>query len=212
MTGRLMWGSRALWVALGLVALTGCSSTRLIESWSPPDAPLITFRKVIVVCISQNNVTRRVAEDAMVRQILEAEATPSYQLIPDAELRDTARVETRIAAAGFDGAVTMRLLAVDKRVTWVPGYHQPHYRSFGGYFDRAWPGAYDRGRFEVDQIVRIETNVYSVKDNRLIWAGTSETFNPASVETVVEEIASEVAKDLRKRGLLKQKEQDAVQR
>ena len=50
--------------------------------------------------------------------------------------------------------------------------------------------------------MEIETNLYSVKDDKLIWVGVSETFNPASVKTAVKEIAAAVVADLRKKGLL----------
>ena len=109
MAEKVAWQLRMGWIAVGLIALTGCSSTQLTSTWSPPDAQPITFQKVLVVCITEDKVTRHVAEDALVQEVKRAEAVPSYQLIPDAELRDHKKVRTRMVAAGFDGAVTMRL-------------------------------------------------------------------------------------------------------
>ena len=202
-TRKIMPGLSISWVLVGLMAFCGCSSTTLTNSWAPPDAEPITFRKMFVVCISKDATPRRIAEDAMVRQIQNAEAVASYTMIPDAELSNVDKVSSRIAADGFDGTITMRLLAVDKELTWIPENYPDYYHSgFRRHYRQSLPEAYDQGHMQVDDIVRIETNIYSVQDENLVWTGTSETFNPNSVESMVNEISAAVAKDLRKRGLL----------
>ena len=50
--------------------------------------------------------------------------------------------------------------------------------------------------------MRIETNVYAVKDGKLIWGAVSETVHPASIEKAIAEVAQAAAKDLRERGLI----------
>lgn len=188
--------------ALLLFALAGCSSTRLVSSWGASDVGTITFKKVLVICITRSPGTRRSAEDALAGQFKRAQATPSYTILSEQDVMDEAKVRAAIADAGFDGTVTMRLVAATKEYTHVPGSYPSHYNRFGSYYHRGWSGAYSPGYTRVDDIVKIETNIYSTKDDKLVWAGTSETFNPSSVETAVAEIASAVAKDLRKRGLI----------
>jgi ABC-type transport system involved in cytochrome bd biosynthesis fused ATPase/permease subunit len=39
-----------------------------------------------------------------------------------------------------------------------------------------------------DRIVTIATNVYSVADDKLVWASQSETFNPASLRETVDDV------------------------
>jgi hypothetical protein len=189
-------------LGLCLLALAGCSSTRLVSSWGASDVGTISFRKVLVICITRSPATRRSAEDALAGQFKRAQATPSYSILSEQDVMDEAKVRAAIADAGFDGTVTMRLVAATKEYTHVPGAHPSHYNRFGSYYHRGWSGAYNPGYTRVDDIVKIETNVYSTRDDKLVWAGTSETFNPTSVETVVAEIARAVAKDLRKRKLI----------
>jgi hypothetical protein len=196
-------------VLVGFLALAGCSSTELKSSWTPHGAQPITFRKVIVLAISKSDVTRRVAEDAMVQQIQSAQAVPAYSLIPKAEIRNERKVRERITAAGFDGIVTMRLVKVTKHVTQTSGSYSPHHSRFSGYYGRSWAGAYNHGPALVSDIVEIETNIYSVKEDRLVWAGISETFAPASIESLVYDLAAEIAKDLRKKGLIPPEDKDA---
>ena len=52
-----------------------------------------------------------------------------------------------------------------------------------------------------DEIVHVETNVYSLAEDKLIYTARSESFNPGSSEDLMNEIATAIAKDLKKKGL-----------
>ena len=50
-------------------------------------------------------------------------------------------------------------------------------------------------------VVSVETLVYSLRQNKLVWGGQSTTTNPASVDRLVHDTAAKVAK-LERQGLL----------
>jgi hypothetical protein len=50
-------------------------------------------------------------------------------------------------------------------------------------------------------VVSVETNVFSVPDEKLLWSGISESFNPQDVARTVDEIADAVSRELRQQGL-----------
>jgi hypothetical protein len=50
--------------------------------------------------------------------------------------------------------------------------------------------------------VSVETLVYSLKQNKLVWAGQSQTTNPNNVDSFVREVATAAAQELRKHGLI----------
>lgn len=58
------------------------------------------------------------------------------------------------------------------------------------------------GHVRTDTIVRVETLIYTVAGDKLIYAAHSRTFNPTDTAEAMKEIAESVAKDLKKRGLL----------
>jgi hypothetical protein len=62
--------------------------------------------------------------------------------------------------------------------------------------------AWDPGYMRTDTIVRIETNIYSVKDGKLLWSGLSESFNPTGPAELVQGIVAAVVSDLKKQGML----------
>jgi uncharacterized lipoprotein YmbA len=48
----------------------------------------------------------------------------------------------------------------------------------------------------------VETLVYSLSQNKLIWATQSKTTNPANVDSFVREIVGETAKQMKKAGVI----------
>jgi len=185
---------RALMVIVAIVG--GCSSTTILSSWKDPTVGPVVMHKVLVVAPAHDPSLRRTAEDEMVAQIKHAQAIPSYTLISDADLGNNETVRARARAAGIDGIVVMRLVTVQHEATWVPGATMGPYYAYGG-----WP-VYDPGYVQVDTHVRLETNVYSVPDDKLIWASGTNTVNPSSVRSLIESSVKAIAKEMREQRFL----------
>ena len=97
----------------------------------------------------------------------------------------------------------MRPVRVDKEITSDPvTYSGPLYGGFwGGYFGHGWgypwgPGLVAGGEIHMDTIVTVETLVYELRANKLLWRGQSKTTNPNSVNRVIEDTAEQVADEL----------------
>jgi hypothetical protein len=53
-----------------------------------------------------------------------------------------------------------------------------------------------------DRVVSIETQIYSLKNDKLLWAARSETTNPRSVSRLGDSVIRHVIKALHKDGLM----------
>jgi hypothetical protein len=172
----------------------GCATTEMTSEWVDPTArnapPL---RKVAIVCLTADPGLRRMAEDTAAAQLQGARAVPSYQVLGDAVLRDRTLVKNMLMTAGFDGVLVMRLTNVSERVTAAPG---PYYNSFDGYWDYAGAAVYSPGYLETETVVHVVSNLYSLNQNKLIWSGTSQTFDPSSAKSFMDDVAKTVAKSL----------------
>jgi hypothetical protein len=189
--------------AAGLLTLTACTGTALRDSWLDPSVkPDQRFKKIAVAVLSQDPSVRRTAEDALAARITRSEAVTSYSLLSASDAKDIERVKARLREAGVDGVVVMRMMGVDKETTWVPGSFPNSYYGFGGYWGQSYSAVNGPGSLQTDTIVQIETNVYSLADEKLVYAARSETFNPTGAEGLVREIAEAIAGDLKKRGLV----------
>jgi hypothetical protein len=196
-------------VILSTLLAFGCASTLVRNAWRNPEAKPVSYKNVLALAIADQASNRRVMEDALVAHISSgsrARAVAAYSLLPDADVKDEARIRAAIAQAGADGLVVMRMVARDKETTYVPGqvYAVPvAYRGWWGYYRRVVPMSYAPGHYRTDEKVSLETMVFTVADEMLVWAGMSETTNPDSISTLTREVATAVTKDMQRRRLLR---------
>ena len=96
----------------------------------------------------------------------------------------------------------MRPVSKDKRTTYNPGtWMNPYYSTFWGYYGYGWGSMYIPGSVEQDTIIVVETTIYSIPRNQLVWAAVSETKNPKTLQRFVEDLVKESVKELHKQGL-----------
>lgn len=187
--------------ALSLLAVA-CAATTLAETWRNPRAEPTRFRKVLAVAMVKDPELRRRAEDEIISHLRSDDALPTRAVIPDAELGDVERAKARLRAAGFDGAVVLRPVAVEERIRYTSAYIAESYDSFWGYYGYGWAEAWEPGPTRIDTHLRIETLIYSVERDQLLWTGVTRTINPESVRVTISEIAAEVTEALRREGLM----------
>jgi hypothetical protein len=97
----------------------------------------------------------------------------------------------------------MRVVGKDQRVTYSPGYvASGPYGGFGPYWGYGWGSVYSPGYLQTDTLVSVETLLYGLKDDKLIWASTSRTENPTNLSGLVNEVAYATANAMVKEGVL----------
>lgn len=177
----------------GLV-LAACSTTSIVSTWKRPDVSKIAFNRVVVIAATRDPATRRAVEDQLVGR-LKGRAVSSYTLTPQGPVDD--ELHALILQRQFDGAIVMRVSAIEREADWVPGtWSGPYY----GYGAMDYWG--DPGHYETNTNVRVETNVYELPGEQLIWAASSKTVNPKNVKELIDETVDVVAKELKKQGLV----------
>jgi hypothetical protein len=189
----------ALVLAVALAALTSCGSTHLLTRWQDPATTQIRFTKVLSLCFTKDPSLRDAAEGELCRHMPLTECKPAYFAIPESIVSEVDDAKALILKEGFDGAVVMRVLDRRERVTYTPPSYGP---SFWGYYRYARPLAYDPGSYRTDDVVLVETSIYSLTSDKLLWVGTTETLNPKSLPDVVDDIAKAVRGELLRRDLI----------
>jgi hypothetical protein len=106
--------------------------------------------------------------------------------------------------ANIEGAVVMQVVSQEQEMTYSPGtyYAAPYYGSFYGYWGYGWGMAYDPGYLRTDTVVMVETLVYSVTEDKLLWAGRSKTTNPSNVRDFIQELSDGAVKEMEKAGFI----------
>jgi len=191
----------------GIGAATGVANAAgpLKSSWRNMDPAATPVSKVLVVGFTRDVATRRSAEDALAAEIRKngGQAEPSYTLFPGDLPKDPAPIKEKVAAAGFDGAVVVRVAGITQQQAWdyagvMPGYYGTTWAYWGYWYPYAWDPFYLRD----ETIVQVETVVYAV-NGALIWSGLSESTNPGSVRSLIRQVAVPVAAELKKRNVVR---------
>jgi hypothetical protein len=208
---------KAVAVTAGALALTACAGTTFNTTWRAPDAQPLTFKKgdkVIAMVVSPDEAVRRGAEAALAAELTKRglDGVSSWTVVPTevVEKGDKEKAKELVKASGAVGVVAMRVTGKDKEVSGsgptyagVPMWGAPYYGGFwGGWYGYGWGAAYSPGYLRTDTLVYVETLVYDLNQNKLVWAGQSQTTNPSKAQSFIQELVDESAKEMKKAGLI----------
>lgn len=204
-------------VLVTLLGLFSCSTqTRLYESWHDKDYTGPKLHKVLVLGVFKDDIQRRMFETNFVKEV-DAEgkqAIAGYTLMPEKEDFDSK--EDILAAVNKIGADSVLITSfkgviekqreVAPRVDYVPrmGMNYGRYGyGYRGYYGSTYEAVYRPGYTATDTIVQLETRVYAVKNENLVWAGKTKSVNASSAEEIIKDLVSLVVKDMKESGLIK---------
>jgi hypothetical protein len=198
----------ALAVVIGL-GVSLAAKTKFSSVWKAPDAGTMSFagKKVAALVIDKDDSLRVAGEEALVRELESRgmKGVASYRMVPKEELQSADKARVWYERAGVEGVVAFRVVNDDRRRTYVPAtWTSTYYTSLWGYYGYGWGAVYDPGYVRDQRVVSLETLVFSVPKNTLVWAGLSETENPKDGAKVVTEVVKEAVKEMQKQGLAKQ--------
>jgi len=192
---------------IAISILSGCASTQLISSWSDTSYKN-QIHKILVLGMARNESIKRTYESTLVATLNEAgaQAEAAGSMIPEGAENNPDALKAALAGKDFDTILVTRMVSKRNETYFVPDqtYHvpYPYYNRFNNYYMNAYPAVYGPGYLATDTIVNLETNIYELTDGKLVWAVTSETFNPNDINKVVVELSQLFVKQLKKDGLL----------
>jgi hypothetical protein len=193
------------------VAIAACGSTSFQSTWKAPDAGPLQLEegtKVFGMVVSGNTAKRRGMEAALVNELNEhgLEGIAAYSVIPQSMAQDAAKAKPYVVKSGAAYALILQVTGSEQQITgtpsmtgagmWgAPGVWGPGRAGMGW----GWGGGTD---IRTDTLVGVQTLLYDVKADKLVWAGQSETMNPSKAESFVRELVNAVGDELQKDGLV----------
>jgi hypothetical protein len=205
--------------AVTALALAACASAapkapkHVFETtFKDPDAQPMNLKgtKVVAAVMVQDPPARRRAEDTLAAEItaLGGVGIPMYTLsltnAPDKE--GESKTRAAVEAAGAKGLVVMRPVDVRHKATQtdVIASNDMYGGYWGGYYGVGWadPWVDKAPDMQTDIVITVETFVFSLPQNKLVWTGTSETTNPKNAQKLVHQLATDGVKELQRLGLL----------
>ncbi len=181
------------------------AAIRFTSTFKSLDAGAVSFvgKKVAALVISNDDSLRVSGEEALVRELKERgmQAVATYRIAPREEMRTAETAKPWFEKAGVEGIVAVRPVSVESETyntgTWVTS----HYSTLWGYYGYGWSSVYLPASARSQRVVVVETTIYSVPRNQLLWAAVSETSNSRDLSGFVDELAKEMIKEMQKQGL-----------
>ena len=197
--------TKAVLAATGAVTLAACATTSLQSTWKDPAAAPLNLKgkKVAVLVLTPEQALRYAAEEEAARDITAhgAVGVPAYTLLPQPLTLDKERAQAIFEKAGIEAAVVLRPVAKEKELS---GFFSasPSFSSFWGPGLWGGGGGWGDGYLRTDTVLVVETLVYSLQQNKLVWASQSATTNPTQVGSSIRELGKAVGTEMEKQGLL----------
>ncbi|UKJ06334.1 hypothetical protein [Solitalea lacus] len=191
------------------IILSACSpATKVTATWKANDATK-TYKNLFIVAVSKNLAYRKTVEDKMATALAAQGATVTKStsvLSPEMtkEKIDKEKLLQKFREAGCDGIIAIALVNKDSETRYVPGTttYAPggYYGSFWGYYGGV--GVYDPGYYTTDKTYYLETNLYDVNSEKLVWSAQSETLNPSNIDKNATEFADLIVAKMVSEGVI----------
>jgi hypothetical protein len=185
---------------LALIGYSCANESRIINAWTSAEKTK-EYHDVVVVALTHDINAKKLVENDFASALARKGVTVfrSIDVFPPVYSKDILKDEmmAKVKDNGVDAIVTITLLNKETQTHYIPGY--PGYApGFWGYYSFWSPMVYSPGYYTQDRVYYIETNVYDVNTDQLIWSARSETYNPASLTGFSQNLASILATKLRK--------------
>jgi len=152
------------------------------------------------ICMEELRVA---AEESLVRELNARgmQAVATYRIAPKEELARADTAKPWFEKANVEGVVAVRPVSVDTETYTTGTWVTTNYSTLWGYYGYGWTTVYAPASARTQTVVVVETTIYSVPRNQLLWAAVSETNNPRDLRGFFEELSKEMVKEMQKQGL-----------
>ena len=188
---------RIFTVILIAILFISCASTTITDTWKDK-AYQGKAQNIVVIMVARTEYLRNMFEGRFVAELQARgnNARQSNKFITLEELPDKDLVIAKIKSTDADTVLVSRLVDSKRLESYVHG--QVHtlptfYYGWGSYYEVAFIDYGYTGDMEVSYV---ETNLYDVKSEKLIWSGHSKTERSEGEQQLINTFIKKIVKKL----------------
>jgi hypothetical protein len=191
--------------------LGACSTTSVTGIWKKSGYTAPPLTSILVVALTgnpgnkflwENRMATLLRQDGIKTVITTLNAFPRYQ----SSGVDVEEIIDYVNNNNIEGVLVTRLVDTKQEQVYHPPSSASYSGSYGYYgnFSSYYSHAHSRSRgFTTTQTTALlETNLYQVKNQELIWSMSSETIQLSSVSELIDSISKKVLETLKKDRLI----------
>jgi hypothetical protein len=185
------------------------ASAKIAHRWVVTGAPIPRFHKMLVAGIFEDYVVRQEFEDQVKKLLANygVEGVPSYLVLPPRNEMMEGELKQRIKESALDGVLVIRPKAASNSTDEFSNggaYVPPQgYYSFWTYWNMASDPA--NSNIKDRSPVRVEFNLYSTSDERLVWSAETDLTYLSSFEKMRKQFTVTLVDRLRKDKIINKK-------
>jgi hypothetical protein len=193
-----------IWITFLFVLMMGSPlfAIKFDSTWTPPDTKPVSYagKKIVVLILGQSSQAVLSAERQLAQEISSRGAIgiAGHTLLSDAELSDKDLVKSLLEKNGVQGAVVIRPYAKGQKAAGPDAD-----RGFWTFYGDSLSAQNALGKTPGNVDLYVETRVYSILQNKLLWTGSCGT-KSSKLEKFLPELIPAIGDAMRKQGLLSQ--------
>lgn len=192
--------------------LFSCANTKITQQWTDPDNKKV-YKDLLIIGIAESEQNRRIYETQFIQSLREhgVEAVASYTLLKSTEKINRNTVTNAIKGLDIDGVIVTHLVSDKEESVYRPGtvVNSGGYGGYGrgmyGYNNYVNSYVATPGYYQSVQTYVLETNLFDVETEKLIWSARSRTFAPDSVDELIVDLVELIVTNLEEKNLIKKK-------
>ena len=192
---------------IAALIIIGCSASKITSTWKRPDITPKHYNKILVLGMlpaadrsMQHQMESHLAGDLQALGLNSVSAYAAYGPASSREWTDE-KISKRFAKDGYDAVLTVILLNKEKEKHYVASKIQ--YTPYGLYQDHLW-GYYRAmeiriatpGYYNETTNYFWESNFYDVESGQLVYSVQTESFNPASLESLAHDYGEKIVNSI----------------
>jgi len=184
------------------------AGTKIVHRWVLSGEPMPKLEKILVMAVVENYLIRQELEDEMEVLLDKSEVTgiKSHLVLPPRNELAEGELKEHIKQGDFDAVLVIRPLSERIETEEVAAsFAGPYYVPPPGYYHLwpychlAWSQASLTGSyFKENTVVHAQFNLYSTKDEKLLWSGETDTVYSKDFKKLGRDYARAIVKQLKK--------------
>jgi hypothetical protein len=174
------------------------TSTYITQSWKKPGVTSSDYNNIFITSITADTSLRRVVEDEIGDEIEASGKTVTKSI--DAFPEDVYQPNKEIvfnAIKKYNPDLILTIATIGQET-------EPRYASdrFYGYFEGWSRRVNSAGYYTDDKVYYLQTNLFNAATEELVWATTSESYNPKSLQNFLKSYKKAMKKQMKKDGFI----------
>jgi hypothetical protein len=175
-----------------------------------------SYSSIFIIVMTDNLEARALLENnlASLAQQKGYKVVKSMDVMPprlkDAAMPSKEDIIKKVKESNADGVFVASLLKKEEDVRYTPGttaYSMSPYNTwngnFFGYYSHWYPTVYNEGYYTKEKNYFMQSNLYDVATEEIMWSVQSTIFDPSSLTKFSKAYTSQLIKQLKEEGLLK---------